>query len=34
VRVVKSDAEIKFMKAAAQITELGMKKLLMLLVLE
>ena len=26
VRVVKSDAEIKFMKAAAQITELGMKK--------
>ena len=26
VRVVKSDAEIKFMKAAAQITELGMRK--------
>jgi len=26
VRVVKSDSEIKFMKAAAQITELGMKK--------
>ena len=26
VRVVKSDMEIKFMKAAAQITELGMKK--------
>ena len=26
VRVIKSDAEIKFMKAAAQITELGMKK--------
>ena len=26
VRVVKSDTEIKFMKAAAQITQLGMKK--------
>ena len=26
VRVVKSDAEIKYMKAAAQITQLGMKK--------
>ena len=26
VRVVKSDVEIKFMKAAAQITELGMRK--------
>ena len=26
VRVVKSDTEIKFMKAAAQITELGMRK--------
>ena len=26
VRVVKSDAEIKFMKAAAQISQLGMKK--------
>ena len=26
VRVIKSEAEIKFMKAAAQITELGMKK--------
>ena len=26
VRVIKSDAEIKFMKAAARITELGMKK--------
>jgi Xaa-Pro dipeptidase/ectoine hydrolase len=34
VRVVKSDAEIKFMKAAAQITELGMKKAFEVLVLE
>ena len=26
VRVVKSDSEIKFMKAAAEISQLGMKK--------
>ena len=26
VRLVKSDAEIEYMKAAAQITQLGMKK--------
>ena len=26
VRLIKSDAEIKYMKAAAQITQLGMKK--------